>query len=227
MPINWLVEAHFCPDVDRQDTAATRARDHWRTWPRRAEASGELWRALARTEERRAREALEARSRARRLEELGAVLRRALLEGACAGRPDGEAPAFVRNTVGIHPVGLVAPAAREGSWSAALPREWAADPAQLVACVGEVRPVRIETCRYNGPAIERYRNEVSIRLVARRTGRTVARTRLRGAPPRRCRRVEPYELTRLEGATVEPDALARWLARHVVTLPPTVRTSTP
>lgn len=71
--------------------------------------------------------------------------------------------------------------------------------------------LKIQTCRYYGPDIVRYRAVVTIKVVAASTGKTVASKSYTGPAPRACRKSEPYSLTRLEGAQPSLGPAISWL----------------
>jgi len=92
---------------------------------------------------------------------------------------------------------------------------------ELVVCVSEGEQI-VEVCGpyYSGgqraPDITRYRYTATIRLVAAKTGRTVATRTFYGSYPRQCSSSEPYWLTRLEGSTITFSDVEDWLESFVM-----------
>jgi hypothetical protein len=85
---------------------------------------------------------------------------------------------------------------------------------ELVACVGEEEETRIELCLYNGPNIERFVYQRTVRARSALTGRVVATSTIRGEPPRECRYSEPWSLVRLEGTHPGAAEVTSWLAGY-------------
>jgi len=85
---------------------------------------------------------------------------------------------------------------------------------ELVACVAPEEETRIQLCPYNGPDIERFRYQVTVRLRSASTGSVIATGTLQGDPPRECRYSEPYSLVRLEGTHVTYEQFADWLTTY-------------
>ena len=113
----------------------------------------------------------------------------------------GEAPDWYYNLEGWHPTAIRF--------------------TELVACAGEEEERLIQTCYYQSfgggwaPPIERFQYQQTVRLVAARTGYTVATITLQGDPPRHCQSTEPWNLTRLEGTHIGSGEIREWLERYV------------
>ena len=146
----------------------------------------------------------------------------AALKPACGAGGVERAAAYTPGP-GLHPVVLLTSAGEPLSsvtWdvesTASLPADWLPTGmrfVELVACIEESRQA-IETCAYTGPSITRYQYYLVIKLMAARTGQTVATETLRGDPPRQCQFSETYNLTEL-GVAVTGVALVDWLRPFV------------
>ena len=82
---------------------------------------------------------------------------------------------------------------------------------ELVACLEDEQEVRIELCLYNGPNIERFQYQRTIRLRSAKTGWIVATGTIKGDPPRYCRQSEAWSLVRLEGDHTTVNDAIDWL----------------
>jgi hypothetical protein len=133
----------------------------------------------------------------------------------------GSAVDFSPQTTGLHPVVVVTPPFYAKEWYYSLPAAWrppgvSPSDAQLVACIGDVRMVAIETCPYvDAPSITRYQQAMDVDLRAASTGKIVASTTLFGSYPRYCNAQEVYYLTELVGEWPVPDDLEAWLRQYV------------
>jgi hypothetical protein len=105
--------------------------------------------------------------------------------------------------------------------------EWEAkslDEAQLVACAEE-SSVTIESCPYRSQTtgttstLNRYQNQVKLRLVAAKTGQVVGTTTLKGTEPRACQQQETFAsgatTASVSGDPVTPAAIQAWLKTYV------------
>jgi hypothetical protein len=140
------------------------------------------------------------------------------LANVCTGQGVSEAAAYARGEA-PHPIVLLSESGEHHAWSDGLPAEWypaGVSDVQLVACIGTETEQTIEVCHYNGPDITRYTNQLTVRLVEARTGRTLASQTFTGDPPRECRHSEDYDLTRLEGPEIDLSVVQGWLSNYVL-----------
>jgi hypothetical protein len=140
------------------------------------------------------------------------------LANVCTGQGVSEAAAYARGGA-PHPIVLLSESGEHHEWSDSLPAEWypaGVSDAQLVACIGAETQQTIEVCHYNGPDITRYTNQLAVRLVEARNGRTIASQTFTGDPPRECRQTEDYDLTRLEGPEIDLSVVQGWLSSYVL-----------
>ena len=106
-----------------------------------------------------------------------------------------------------------------GDWS---PKSLA--ETQLVACTDD-SSVKVEECPYtskttgNTSTLFRYQNQVKIRLIAAKTGQTVATHTLMGTEPRECMDTETFSSgatsMTLSGESVPVSQIQTWLRPHV------------
>ncbi len=118
---------------------------------------------------------------------------------------------------GLHPVVLLSGSGEVNPLSDSLPVEWKPSEiseAELVACIDDGQPRKIETCEYIGGNIVRYKRLASIRLFEAQTGHVVGTVRLQGNQPRSCRSTEPIYLTSLTGDPVSIGQVTQWLANY-------------
>jgi hypothetical protein len=152
------------------------------------------------------------------------------LRAICAGQAGDVAGATpYAPASGLHPV--VAFRARDGATFDRDPRvgtgDWAprsASDAQLVACLEE-RWVTIESCAYESTTPEgtrhliRSQHQVALRLIAARSGESVATETLTGGEPRACQDTETFAAgtTRMTvaGEAVTTSAIQSWLQPYV------------
>jgi hypothetical protein len=100
------------------------------------------------------------------------------------------------------------------SWTKQAQKEWSSKiPSEvaLVVCSGEPQRVLIETCKYGGGvSINRYREEVAVRLVAAQSGRALVSAALTDEPPP-CQPMGIQNLFHLHGKVLYEDVKA-WVA---------------
>jgi hypothetical protein len=115
------------------------------------------------------------------------------------------------------------------SWTKQAEREWsskAPSEVALVVCSGEPQRVLIETCKYGGGvSINRYREEVAVRLVAAQSGQTLVTAVLTDEPPP-CQPMGIQNLLHLHGKVLYDDVKA-WVAGEVEENPTPGITPTP
>jgi hypothetical protein len=115
------------------------------------------------------------------------------------------------------------------SWTKQAQKEWTpkdASQVALVVCSGEPQRVLIETCNYGGGVkINRYREEVAVRLVAAQSGQNIVSAALTGEPPP-CQPMGIQNLLRLHGK-VQYAQVKAWVASVLAGKPAPGVTPTP
>jgi hypothetical protein len=115
------------------------------------------------------------------------------------------------------------------SWTEQAQKEWTPQDASevaLVVCSAEPQRVLIETCQYGGGVkVNRYREEVAVRLVAAQTGQTLLSAALSDEPPP-CQPMGIQNLLHLHGKVLYEDVKA-WVANVLAGKPAPGITPTP
>ena len=138
----------------------------------------------------------------------------------CNGQRVATAAAY-QGGPGPHPVEAIHNGRRIWTAPSADWRPASTEETELIACVGPLDRVIIETCDYiGGPTVTRYGYERTVTLVAARTGAVLAGRTFSGEPPRQCGQTEERSVRSLRGEKrVDLDAVWDWLGAWVVPVP--------
>lgn len=137
----------------------------------------------------------------------------------CEGRGVEEAAAYNPGP-GPHAIVLLDALGSRHTWTNLLPYEWwpkSINTTELVACLGEEQRELVDICEYSGgQTIRRYQYAIPIRLMAARSGETIATGVIMGELPRACKIMELVNTTEIHGPHVTHDEVEQWLRQFVI-----------
>jgi len=136
----------------------------------------------------------------------------------CQGKGVEEAAAYIPGP-GPHAIVVLDASGSRHAWTNMLPYDWwpkSINATELVACLDEEQEEFVDICEYSGgQTIRRYQYTIPIRLVAARSGETIATGVIMGEPPRACRIMELVDTTEIHGSHVTHNEVEQWLRKFV------------